>query len=83
MTLGVFNPIRDLQIYVDGNLIPIQTWSFDVTNNRYLLYMNQAINLHGTIQVVHHVPSPPFQFNANPPILNVQVGVEPDIDAGS
>ena len=58
--LGAFNPIRDLQVYVDGVLIPVQTWSFDAVNNRYLLYMNQAINLQGVIQIIHHVPSPPF-----------------------
>ena len=59
--LGSFNPTRDLEVYVDGALIPVQTWSFDVVGNRYLLFMPQPINLQGVIQVVHRVPSPPFR----------------------
>jgi hypothetical protein len=81
--LGLFNPIRDLQVYVDGALLTIQTWTFDQANNRYLLYATTAFNLQGLIQVVHHMPNPPFQYNSNPPVLGVQVGTEPDIDAGS
>jgi hypothetical protein len=80
--LGTFNPIRDLQIWVDGVLIPVQTWSFDVANNRYLLYMNQAINLQGVIQVIHHVPSPPFQFQTNPPLFDLTPGDNPNSGSG-
>ncbi len=58
--LGAFNPIRDLSIWVDGSLQTIQSWSFDTTNNRYLMYLNQAVNAQGFVQVVHHVPNPPF-----------------------
>lgn len=58
--LGAFDPRRDLQVYVDGALQTVQTFSFDPANNRYLLFMATAINLQGVIQIVHHVPSPPF-----------------------
>lgn len=81
--LGQFDPRRDIEVWVDGVLTPVQTFTFDTQNNRYLLYMASAINLQGVIQVVHHVPDPPFSFQSNPPILNVEIGVEPDIDAGS
>jgi hypothetical protein len=80
--LGAFNPTRDLQIYVDGTLIPIQTWTFDVPNNRYLLYMNQAINLQGVIQITHHMPSPPFQSQTNPALFYLEPGDEPDSGSG-
>ena len=80
--LGTFDPRRDLEVYVDGVKLPVQTFSFDAVNNRYLLYMGQAINLQGTIQIVHHVPSPPFLFQANPPLFDLQLGEEPDIDSG-
>lgn len=60
--LGLFDPRRDLDIYVDGVLQTVQTFSFDATNNRYLLYMANSFNLQGVIQVIHHVPDPPFQM---------------------
>lgn len=58
--LGNFDPRRDLEVYVDGVLVPVRTSSFDKVGNRYLLFMDRAINLQGVIQVVHHMPSPPF-----------------------
>jgi hypothetical protein len=58
--LGAFDPRRDLRVYVDGTLQTVQGFSFDAANNRYLLFTATAINLQGVIQVVHHVPSPPF-----------------------
>jgi hypothetical protein len=81
--LGQFDPRRDLEVYVDGKLIPVRTFAFDANNNRYLLYMDQQINLQGVIQVVHHVPSPPFVATVNPPLFDLTDGDEPDIDEGS
>jgi hypothetical protein len=65
--LGSFDPRRDLEVYVDGQLIAVHTFSFDTVNNRYLLYMDSAINLQGVIQVVHHMPNPPFTTYITPP----------------
>jgi hypothetical protein len=81
--LGEFDPRRDMTVWVDGQRIAVQTFAYDLANNRYVLYMASPFNLRGNIQVTHHMPDPPFSFQSNPPILNVQVGVEPDIDAGS
>jgi len=61
--LGTFDPRRDLEIYVDGSLINVLTFSFDTDNNRYLMFANNSINLQGVIQVVHRMPSPPFVDN--------------------
>lgn len=58
--LGAFNPIRDLEVYVDGVKLPIQTWYFDAANNRYLLFMDQQINLQGVVQVICHMPGSAF-----------------------
>lgn len=63
--LGSFDPRRDLEVYVDGNLTPVRSFIYDATNNRYLLYMSQNINLQGVIQVIHHMPNPPFEFDVN------------------
>jgi hypothetical protein len=59
-TLGNIDPTRDLEVYVDGVYTPVRTFTYDLTNNRYLLYMDSPINLQGVIQVIHHMPSPPF-----------------------
>ena len=57
---GTFNPIRDLSSVRRWSIHDDSTWSFDSVNNRYLLYLNQAFNLQGVVQIVHHVPDPPF-----------------------
>lgn len=62
--LGTFNPTRDLEVYVDGTLFTVQSWSFDVAFNRYLLFLPQQFDLQGIVQLLHHMPSPPF-FSAN------------------
>lgn len=59
--LGSFDPRRDLTVYVDGSLVAVRTFSFDSVNNRYLLYMENSINVQGVVQAIHHMPSPPFQ----------------------
>src|SRR5258708_5213318 len=80
--LGAFDPRRDLSVYVDGQLLTVQTFSFDAVNNRYLLYMSSAFNLQGLIQVIHHIPSPPFSFQTNPPLFDVTPGSEPGSGSG-
>ena len=80
--LGAFDPRRDLEVYVDGVRQVVQTFAFDAANNRYLLYLQNAINLQGTIQIVHHVPSPPFEFQTNPPLFDVTPGSEPGLGGG-
>jgi hypothetical protein len=80
--LGDFDPRRDIEVYVDGQLIPVRTFTFDATYNRYLLYMDKAINLQGVIQLVHHMPSPPFLSAVNPPLYDLTLGEDPDIDEG-
>ncbi len=59
-SLGAFTPGRDLEIYVDGLPLPIQSSSFDVQNNRYLIFAAQAFDVSGLVQVVHHMPLSPF-----------------------
>jgi hypothetical protein len=66
--LGDFDPRRDLEIYIDGQLVPVQTFFYDANDNRYLLFMNVNINLQGVIQVVHHMPSLPFLDSLGHPV---------------
>jgi len=80
--LGSFDPTRDLEVYVDGVPIPVQTWSFDAFANRYLLYMPQLIDLQGVIQVVYHVPSPAFLDSAATPVQGFALIAVFSLDAG-
>lgn len=80
--LGAFDPRRDLTVVVDGVVQVVQTFAFDAANNRYLLYLENAINLQGTIQIIHHVPSPPFEFQTNPPLFDVTPGEFPGTGSG-
>lgn len=80
--LGAFDPRRDLRVYVDGVLQTIQSFSFDQVNNRYLLFMASQINLQGVIQIVHHVPDPPFSFQTNPPLFDITPGEDPGSGSG-
>lgn len=66
--LGDFDPRRDLQVYVDGVLQVIQSFSYDAINNRYLLFMQNSINLQGVVQIVYHVASPSFQGQVLAPV---------------
>ena|SRR5271157_3721224 len=59
-----FDPTNSehLEVYVNGVLLAIETASFDAINNRYLLFASIQFDLTGVIQLVHHMPSPPFQY---------------------
>jgi hypothetical protein len=79
--LGMFDPRRDLEIFVDGQQITINNFSYDAVNSRYLMYTLAPFNLQGVIQVIHHMPLPPFVGVSNPIIYNLSVGDNPDVDA--
>ena len=80
--LGELDPRRDLEIYVDGVLLPVLTYTFDSINNRYLLYMESPFNLQGVIQVIFSMPDPPFlPQNVTP--VPVSFGVSFGLSFGS
>jgi hypothetical protein len=80
---GSFDPRRDLEVYVDGVLVPVRSFIFDSVNNRYLLYMSRNINLQGVIQVVHHMPNPPFAGVGSAPPATPGFGQEFGVLFGS
>ena len=81
--LGQFDPRRDLQIYVDGDLLNIVSFSFDQANNRYLMFADRSFNLQGIVQVIHHMPNPPFVTVVNPVINNPLFAQDPGEGGGS
>ena len=58
--LGDLDPRRDLDVYINGGLTPVQSFSYDAANNRYLLFFARTIPLGATVQAMHRMPSPPF-----------------------
>ena len=58
--LAGFDPRRDVEIYVDGVLVPVRTAFFNSVQNSYVLFMDRAIDVQGIIQVMHHMPDPSF-----------------------
>lgn len=75
--LGAFDPRRDLEIYANGSLVPIRSFLYDNTNNRYLLYTGTNIDLQGVIQVIHHTPNPPFNLTLVTPPPAPPAGAPP------
>jgi hypothetical protein len=62
--LGAFNPLRDLEVYEDGAPVTLWSYSYDVGSNRYLMFIDHALDMNGVIQVIHHMPNPPFTGGA-------------------
>lgn len=80
LVLGFFDPRRDLELWVDGKQLVINNFSFDAINNRYLIYTANPFNLQGIVQLIHHVPNPPFLGVTNPLLFNITPGDDPDVD---
>jgi hypothetical protein len=64
---GSFDPTKDVKVYVDGEGLNITSYIFDSVNNRYLLFADKTFNLQGIVQVIHHMPNPPFTDSSSPP----------------
>lgn len=55
-----FNPNTDIEVYVDGILTSVASSSYDVTSNAYHLYLKVPISSDNVVQIIHHMPAPPF-----------------------
>jgi WD40 repeat protein len=77
-----FDPTIDIQIYVDGHPIRIQSFIWDYSNNRYIMFVDSPFNTRALIQVIHHMPNPPFQTLSNPLLFNHSGGRHPDLGEG-
>ena len=55
-----FNPMVDLELYVDGLPETISSYSYDKATNTYLLYMRRSVTSDNIVQLIHHMPSPPY-----------------------
>ena len=89
-TLGNFDCTRDVRVYLNGDLLAITSFAFDANNNRYLMYTQkpflsgiEAVDSAYVLQVVHHMPKPPFQTASNPIVQGMEFGQNPDIGGGS
>ncbi len=81
--LGPFDPRRDIQIYNNGKLMTVNSYTWDGANNRYLIFLSAPLTLPGDVQIVHHVPDPPFHVDSNPTLFDSSLGTEPDVLPGT
>ena len=52
-----FDPRQLLELYVAGLPVAIASFSFDVPNNRHLLFTSQPIDTTQVVQLIYHMPS--------------------------
>jgi hypothetical protein len=64
--LGPFNPQRDLEVYVNGAVATMVSFRFDAANNQYLMFLGQVFDPASLVQVIHHIPDPPFTAGGAP-----------------
>jgi hypothetical protein len=90
VSLGNFDCTRDVHVYLNGDPLTITSFTFDANNNRYLMYTQapfltgiQAVDELLVMQVVHHMPAPPFETQSNPVIQGQEFGQNPDIGGGA
>lgn len=81
-SLGDFDPRRDIQIYNDGKLMTVDSFTWDPKGNRYLIFLTEGLNFDAVTQVIHHVPNPAFEVEGNPDLSLLHEGQNPDILAG-
>jgi hypothetical protein len=74
-----FDPTKDLKAYVDGTPLNITSFIWDSPRNRYVMFTDKSFNTQGYIQVIHHMPNPPFQTLSNPALANMSAGTHPDL----
>ena len=81
LQLGDMDPSRDLTIYAGGKRVQVINWAWDSVGNRYLIFLSEDIT-GDFLQVIHHLPDPPFMVMSNPTLANVTQGNCPTISEG-
>ena len=77
--IGDFDPRRDVTLYLNGGPTPIQSFIWDAPRNRYVCYLEKPFDTRGLIQMIHHMPDPPFETISNPPLMNQSPGRWPTV----
>lgn len=75
------DPRQVFELYVDGDPKPIVSFSFDATNNRYLLFTAKPISATQVVQLIYHIPSPVYASGAGTlPGFALVAGVSTAVD---
>jgi hypothetical protein len=82
-TIGNFNPSRDLSIYNGGKLMVVDSSNYDAATNSYYIFLKGALDFNAVTQVIHHMPNPPFEGEANPTLNGLSRGGHPSIVNGA
>ena len=80
ITLGMFDPRRDLDVYNGGRPMTVSSYTWDPVRNRYLLFLEEELDFDYPVQVIHHVPNPAFlEYDENPDLHQLSLGQNPEI----
>lgn len=73
---GGFDCTRDIGLWFNGVVLRVTSFTFDANLDRYLMYTpnvflsgNPVVDAASVLQIVHHVPNPPFMAGGSPPNL--------------
>jgi len=55
-----FNPTTDVEVWVDGLQIQVKSFLYDADTTTYQLYLGISLTADNVVQVIHHMPNPPF-----------------------
>jgi hypothetical protein len=55
-----FNPMTDVEVWVDGLQIQVKSFLYDADTTTYQLYLGISLTADNGVQVIHHAPNPPF-----------------------
>jgi hypothetical protein len=55
-----FNPMTDVEVWVDGIQIQVKSFLYDAATTTYQLYLGISLTTDNVVQVIHHMPNPPF-----------------------
>jgi hypothetical protein len=72
------DPAVFLGVYSGGKPMEISNFVWDDVGNRYILYTSEAMPSQ-FIQVIYHIPNPPFWLQSNPTLFNISPGFHPTL----
>jgi hypothetical protein len=77
-SLENLDPAQYFGVYSGGKPMVVSNYVWDAVGNRYLMYTTEDMP-DSFVQVIYHVPSPPFWLESNPQLANISQGSSPTL----